>query len=74
MTDYAETLKTGLADVGMRRELVNQALELCSAGRDDDLVRFLKVQRCELIEKMHESQRKVDCLDYLIRQTKTKLN
>ena len=70
MTDYTETLKTGLVDVGMRQELVDRAMELCRTGQADDLVRFLKVQRCELVEKMHESQRKVDRLDYLIRQTK----
>ncbi len=74
MTDYAEDLKTGLANAGVRRELVKQALALCREGRDDDLARFLKARRCELIEKMHESQRRVDVLDYLIRQTKTKRN
>ena len=26
----------------------------------------MKMQRCELIDEMHKSQRRVDCIDYLI--------
>ncbi|MBE6990024.1 MAG: hypothetical protein E7426_04680 [Ruminococcaceae bacterium] len=74
MTDYADILKIGLTDVGMRQELVKQAMELYCTDQDDDLVRFLKRQRCELVDEMHESQRKVDRLDYLIRQAQTKQN
>ena len=32
-------------------------------------IRKLRLLRCDLIEELHRSQRKVDCLDFLIRQT-----
>ena len=70
MTDCAELLKTGLEDVGMGQELVKQAVGLYCTGRTDDLGRLLKVRRCELVDEMHESQQRLDRLDYLIRQTK----
>ena len=35
--------------------------------RDARWLHQMKVQRCTLIEQMHESQRKVDRMDFLIR-------
>ena len=33
----------------------------------DEMLHQMKVQRCVLIDEMHESQRKVDRMDFLIR-------
>ena len=38
--------------------------------REKSFVRFLKLRRCNMVEDMHECQRKIDRIDYLIRQTK----
>ena len=35
----------------------------------EDLIRYLRVKRCGLIEELHESQKKIDRFDYMIRQT-----
>ena len=71
MNDYTETLKNCMEDAGMSHEAVTKAIELYQRDARDELVRFLRLQRCELVEEMHESQRRVDRMDYLIRQSKT---
>ncbi len=71
MVDYTETLKNCMEDAGMSHEAVTKAIELYQRDARDELVRFLRLQRCELVEEMHESQRRVDRMDYLIRQSKT---
>ncbi len=70
MTDYTETLKNCMEDAGMSRDAVIKAIELYQCDTRDELVRFLRLQRCELLEEMHECQRKVDRIDYLIRQSR----
>ena len=53
-------------------ELVCQSLEaarLLQNEQTDALIRHLRLCRCELMEQLHESQKRVDCMDYLIRQT-----
>lgn len=71
MADYTETLKNCMEDAGMSHEAVTKAIELYQRDARDELVRFLRLQRCELVEEMHESQRRVDRMDYLIRQSIT---
>ena len=70
MSDYTHTLKACMEDAGMSQDAVTKAMELYQSDARDELVRFLRLQRCELVEEMHESQRKVDRMDYLIRQSK----
>lgn len=70
MADYTETLKTCMEDAGMNQDAVAKAIELYETDAHDELVRFLRLQRCGLVEEMHESQRRVDRMDYLIRQSK----
>ena len=70
VSDYSETMKSFLADTGVRQELIERAMQLCRSGQEAELVKFLKLQRCEMVEDMHECQRKVDRIDFLIRQAK----
>ncbi len=68
VSDYSETMKSFLADTGVRQELIERAMQLYQSGQEAELVRFLKLRRCDMVEDMHECQRKVDRIDYLIRQ------
>jgi hypothetical protein len=70
--DYEEALKACLEETGTDREIIMRAVGLYRSGQGNDLVRLLKAQRCGLVEEMHESQRRVDRIDYLIRQSKNK--
>ena len=66
--DYQQIL-TGLEDAGCTPEEIRDAERLCGRNDPDALVRHLRRCRCSRMEELHESQRKVDCLDYLIRET-----
>ena len=73
MSDYEKDLTACLTDAGFSGEAVNEAVRLCEAGQKEDLVRFLRVKRCDLIEELHESQKKIDRFDYMIRQTEKQI-
>jgi hypothetical protein len=47
--------------------------QLVQAGRISDALHELRVIRCNLMDELHQSQRRVDCLDYLIRQTEQEI-
>ena len=69
MNDYENDLTACLSDAGFTNETIGEAVRLCEAGQKEDLIRFLRVRRCDLIEELHESQKKIDRFDYMIRQT-----
>ena len=64
-----EQLIQGLCDAGCstETETVERISRLCEAGSYDEALHQMKVQRCVLIDEMHESQKKVDRMDFLIR-------
>ena len=64
-----KTLIGNLTDNGCSAEGPRRAKALYEAGDMDGLVKYLRKCRCDLVEEMHDSQRKVDRMDYLIRQT-----
>ena len=59
-----ETYTSRLAGLLPREE----DLLLCRAGRLEELKKALRKQRCVLMDELHESQRKVDRIDTVIRQ------
>ena len=73
MSDYKKDLTTCLSDAGFTKEAMGEAIRLCEAGRKEELVRFLRVKRCDLIEELHESQKRIDRFDYMIRQTEKRM-
>lgn len=73
MNDYEKDLTACLTDAGFSGEAISEAVRLCEAGQKKDLVRFLRVRRCDLIEELHESQKKIDRFDYIIRQTEKQI-
>ena len=72
MDGELEKILTNLSDAGCGREELQNARQLYEAGDTEALIRYFRKCRYGRMEELHESQRKVDCLDYLIRQmTKT---
>ena len=69
MTEELVTILAGLSDAGCGSGELKKAEQLYEAGDADALIRHFRKCRCELMEELHKSQRRVDCLDYLIRQT-----
>ena len=59
MKEELEKILTNLKDAGCGSGEVEKAKQLYESGDTKALLRYF----------LHESQRKVDCLDFLIRQT-----
>ena len=56
-----------LSDIGVDDEHKEMAKQFLESGQKSELIGYLKRGRCTLMDEMHESQRKVDRMDYLIR-------
>lgn len=69
MSDYESALTACLVDAGFDGDTVSEAVRMYKTGGKDDLKQYLKSKRCDLIEQMHESQKRIDRVDYAIRQT-----
>ena len=70
---YENKVKSNLKDVGCSDQSAAFVNQLVQAGRLADAIHEMKVIRCDLMEEVHQCQRKVDCLDYLIRQTEKEI-
>ncbi len=69
MSEQTENLLTGMADAGCKAEEIVKAERILQTGNMRELTKFLKQCRCGLLDRMHESQQRVDLIDYLIRKT-----
>ena len=69
MKEELEEILTNLKDAGCGSEEVERAKLLYKSGDTKALIQYFRKCRCSRMEELHESQRKVDCLDFLIRQT-----
>ena len=57
-----------LSKLGCETDQEEIAERLYSEGQMGDLVKYLKKFRCDLVDEMHQSQRKVDKIDLIIRK------
>lgn len=68
-----KAVKSNLLDAGCSDHSAAFVDRLVQAGRLSDALHEMKVIRCDLMEALHQSQRRVDCLDYLIRKTEKEI-
>ena len=71
--DGKEQLIQGLSDAGCSVETAERIGALYEAGSYGEVLHQMKVQRCMLIDRMHESQRRVDRMDFLIRNQEKRM-
>ncbi len=64
-----ETARQCMTGIGLSRERADYVTALLEADRRDEAKKKLRVFRCELMDELHRCQRKVDQLDWLIRET-----
>ena len=69
MIEGLEEILTNLEDAGCGSGELKKAKQLYEAGDAEALHRHFRKCRCSRMEELHESQRKVDRLDFLIRRT-----
>ena len=70
MGEELQRLREDLAAIGCSCGEIADAQRLFEAGSFDELARHLRKCRCDLMEQMHECGKRIDRVDYLIRQTK----
>jgi len=63
-----EKILSNLSDAGCGSDELMNARQLYEAGDTEALIRYFRKCRCKRMDELHESQRKVDCLDFLIRR------
>lgn len=63
----SEKFEKVLTETGCHPKTIEQTCNLYRAGKKEDAILYLKQHRCALMDKMHESQKNVDKMDYLIR-------
>ena len=68
MSDYERELTDCLTDAGFDGDTTSEAVRLYKTESKEDLKQYLRSKRCDLIEQMHENQKKIDRFDYVIRQ------
>ena len=74
MDNALSDIISGLTDVGFGVTDVERAEKLFRAGRSEELILYLRQCRCDLLEQLHASQKRVDRIDYLIRRTGKAMN
>ena len=62
-----------LLDAGCPESSAAFAEQLYCSGQLRETLQALKIMRCNLMDELHKSQRNVDCLDYMIRQTEQEI-
>lgn len=55
-----------LRDAGCCDGFIREFTELGRSGKETEQGRLLSKRRAELLDDLHESQRRIDCLDFLI--------
>ena len=68
-----EKILINMCDAGCSDADIERVRSLYKAGLEADIVRCLRRCRCDLVEELHRSQRKVDCMGHLIRAAESKL-
>lgn len=61
-----QLLLRNLKDAGYSEADIERYLKLRAEGKELEQSRFLSAHRVKLLDQVHESQEKLDCLDYLI--------
>ncbi len=55
-----------MKDAGCSPETIDSCISCIKRGRKKELMKKLDIQRSCLLDKVHEGERQIDCLDYLV--------
>ena len=61
-----ECLIQSFSDAGCSEKLCERCLELAESGNTKQLTLLLNEKRKKALEKIHNDQKQLDCIDYLI--------
>lgn len=57
-----------LKDAGCSQEIVECCIQCLDKGKKAELLKQLESHRKGLLDKVHEGEKQIDCLDYLVFQ------
>lgn len=63
-----EMIAMNMLAAGCSPDDIERVRAMYEAGLDGDIVKCLRRCRCDLMDELHKTQRRVDCMDVLIRQ------
>ena len=67
-SDTKGIFRQNLIDAGCGPELVRQCAALARQNETSELMRVLSCHRRLLLDTVHQNEKRIDCLDYLIYQ------
>ena len=67
-SDAQAILRENLKDAGCDQDMICRCEVLAQGEKRGELMRALSLHRKALLDAVHENQRRIDCLDYLIYQ------
>ena len=65
-SDTMGILYQNLIDAGCNRDLVENCMELARADQWNRILSLLAGQRINLLDLVHDGQKQIDCLDFLV--------
>ncbi len=65
-SDTQGIFRQNLLDAGCSPELVGQCTALAQSKERSELLRVLACHRKALLDTVHQNEKRIDCLDYLI--------
>ena len=67
-SDAQAILRENLKDAGCGPDMICRCEVLAQGEKKAELMRALSLHRQTLLDAVHENERRIDCLDYLIYQ------
>ena len=67
-SDKQAILRENLKDAGCDPDMIRRCEALAQSEKQGELMRVLSLHRRVLLDAVHENERRIDCLDYLIYQ------
>lgn len=65
-SDAMGILHQNLVDAGCSKDLIETCMELAKANKWKRLLPLLAKQRINLLDSVHDGQKQIDCLDFLV--------
>ncbi len=69
-SDTEGVLRQNLLDAGCNADMIRRCMDLAGKQERGELLRILSHHRRELLGLVHQSEKQIDCLDYLVYQIK----
>lgn len=65
-SDTMEILHQNLIDAGCSKNLIEICMELARSNQWNRILPLLSQQRADLLDLIHNGQKQIDCLDFLV--------